>query len=55
VFFIPAKIWGELPIFRRNVRYYSGKPCSFKKNKKNRCILLFFCGIIIERFSKGEK
>jgi hypothetical protein len=31
------------------------KPCTLKKKEKNRCILNFFCGIIIERFSKGEK
>jgi hypothetical protein len=55
VFFIPAKKGEKLLIFRRNACHYSGKPCSFKKNKNNRCILLFFCGIIIERFSKGEK
>jgi hypothetical protein len=55
VFFIPAKKGEKLLIFRRNACHYSGKPCSSKKNKNNRCILLFFCGIIIERLSKGEQ
>jgi hypothetical protein len=53
-FFIHIKKRGKQPISRHNACHYSDKLSILKKNKKNRCILLIFCGIIIERFKKGE-